>query len=70
MGVAHYDEVYNNTLLADVEAEFSSELAAVVHPTRTSFTERTRELVVTAVKNSIQQRTAIQRAGEPEPRTT
>ncbi len=60
MSVDHYDEVYNNTLFADVEAEFGSELAAVVHPTtETSFTERTRGLVVTAAKNSIQQRTAM-----------
>lgn len=60
MSVAHYDEVYDNTLLEDIEAEFGSELAAVVHPTtETSFTERTRELVVTAAKNSIQQRTAM-----------
>jgi len=60
MSVAHYDEVYDNTLRADLASEFGAELAAVVGPdTEGPFTDRARNLVVAAAENSIRQRTTV-----------
>jgi len=56
MGVAHYDDVYDEVLDTHVAAELSTEMATVFQPDGTAFTDVYKTRLTAATGEAIDQR--------------
>lgn len=60
MSTSHYDDVYDNTLLEDIESEFSERIAEAIQPgTALACTDQFRQFLSTAASKSASSREEV-----------